>query len=129
MILSKQVEEYIKKTAKPKLFKEIKDYQIQERMMRSNLLYKGLQCIDINELRLIVQAELSNELFVSIEKENKENKMTFSLWKQQLSENGINYFMTTIDNKYQLIKLYSLRSLEKYKFIRMAGNFPHLELV
>lgn len=122
MILSPRVEEYIKRTAKPKFFKEIAEWEISERIMRSNLLYKGLQCSDLIELRLVVQAELSAEKA----KERIKATITFEEWKQQVAANIRSYFFCIVDGKSTIMMMNSTDQLKNYKFAYMSTIYPHL---
>lgn len=125
MILSKIVADYIKSIEKPSHYKYITDSMIEERMMRSNLLQQTLNC-SLDELRMAVKAEISNDLAKSV---SLVKPYTFEEWFKQLNELGNHYcMMITKDKKYEINRIL-LSELSKWKYVGMSSLYPIYESI
>lgn len=109
---------YCNRIAEPKMFKLISDSMLEERMMRSKLLYDWLNIDNNDDLRMVVRAELSKELNQHRQYEIK----SFEDWKDQLSPDRISYGMFVVDGQLTIKVFHNVDELKDYSFMYMIGK-------
>lgn len=126
--MNKKAIEYIQSVIKPQYLKHIDDSMITERVLRSNIEYKMLDC-DSSMIRQVAQAQLSHEIYESEKLFSK--KFNREKWLDEL-KNGttVPMFFVIENNVTKIFKEYDYSTfMSNWKIVGDNGFMPYCEAI
>ena len=119
---------YVKSVIKPKYLKHVDESMITERVLRSNIEYKMLEC-DSSMIRQVAEAQLSNEIYESEQLSSK--KFNREQWLDELKNGKLSpMFLTVENNVTKMFKEYDYSTfINNWKIVGDNGFMPYCESI